>query len=452
MPAAYGAPSVAYVVKGYPRLSETFILNEIHLLESMGMSLRVFSLKHETEGKSHSVVDRIEAPVVYLGEDSGSEGGSFVGWLRANLLRYLPHHLRLLRRRPLRYLQTVRYVVFRLALRVHLDRAPSVKRSPIKDFLRAGAIAAALLDEPLVLHIHAHFCHGSTTMALLASHITGIPFSFTAHAKDIYLPKLNPAGLLRVKIEAAEFVVTCTDANRRHLERLSPGSVVRTIYHGLDTAQFSPRPGARPSGDDAVLLSVGRLVPKKGFPTLLRACAVLRDRGVAFRLRIVGPDGGEGDRLACLVDELGLESIVSFEGSMTQAELLDAYGSCTAMALACEVAANGDRDGIPNVLVEAMAMETPVLATRVSGIPELVQDGVNGMLVDERSPVELADAIEALLRDEPLRIRVGRAARATVLARFDSARTTGEIARLFGDRLGVERIAEPVPTHVRAVS
>ncbi|MFQ5555416.1 MAG: glycosyltransferase family 4 protein [Acidimicrobiia bacterium] len=443
-----GPPEVAFIVKGYPRLSETFILNEIHLLEQMGIPLRIYSLKKETEGKRQGVVDRIAAPVRFLGEDAASEDVSFGTWLRINLPRYLASHRKLLRRRPGRYLQALQYALLGLGLRFHLDRAPSLKRTAIKDFLRAGHIAADLVDHPDVRHLHAHFCHGSTTMAFFAGHITGIPFSFTAHAKDIYLPKLNPGGLLRVKIEAAEFVVTCTDANRRHLERLSPGSAIRTIYHGLDTERFAPPDRTAPRAGRPVLLSVGRLVPKKGFPTLIRACAVLRDRGIDFSARIIGPAGSDSARVAALVDELDLGEIVTIEGAMTQEGLRAAFGTSTVMALACEVAPNGDRDGIPNVLVEAMAMATPVVATRVSGIPELVEDDVTGLLVNERSPVELGDAIERLFADAPLRLRLGRTGRRRVRDRFDSGTTTQELAGLFARRLGIAAATEPNSAYI----
>src|SRR4026208_1305180 len=179
-----------------------------------------------------------------------------------------------------------------------------------------------LLDARDVRHIHAHFCHGSTTVAWLASIITGLPFSFTAHAKDIYCESLTPAGLLRRKMNAARFVVTCTDANREHLLNIEPTANVRCIYHGLN-AEFADllldASNAPAKADRLPTLGVGRLVPKKGFDVLVEACAILKRRGFHFETAIVGEHGEHEAQLRRQIEAHGLKDIVRMTGSMEHA-------------------------------------------------------------------------------------------------------------------------------------
>ncbi len=269
--------TVAFILKGYPRISESFILNEIYLLESMGLKLHIFSVKKSDEKKSHKVVEKIQAPVDYLPEDDSVTDRKFSRWLWVNLPRFLPSHTQVFLKRPFAYLQTLFYVLFGLSLKTPLGRWPTFKTAFIKDFFRSGYIAHQVLGSQHIQHLHGHFCHGSTTMTMLASHLTGIPYSFTAHAKDIYVPKFNPGGLLQTKIERAEFVTTCTDYNRQFLQSLSPqGTPIHTVYHGLDTKLFEP-PVTEPKGTP-VILSVGRFVEKKGFPYLIEACHILKNK------------------------------------------------------------------------------------------------------------------------------------------------------------------------------
>src|SRR5213593_393605 len=228
---------VAYIMNCYPRNSETFILNEIHRLEKMGARLHVFSYKRDPE-EHHSIFKQIKADATYTPEDPSVIEARVDVWLAANLWQYAACHLRLCFRRPWAYLKTLFYAFFGLSLT--LENWPYwnltfLKDFLLKDFLRAGYIALRVLQDGRIQHLHGHFCHRATTMTMLVSSITGIPFSFTAHAKDIYLPKLNPGNLLRVKIENAQFVATCTDANRVYLEQLNQtGTPLYTIYHGVD--------------------------------------------------------------------------------------------------------------------------------------------------------------------------------------------------------------------------
>ena len=237
----------------------------------------------------------------------------------------------------------------------------------------------------------------------------------------------------------AEFLVTCTGANEEHLQRLAPkGTKIYKIYHGLDTQLFANSAQDSPIISDEkvpVVLSVGRLVKKKGFDFLIKACAILKERGRRFQCQIVGGGDGYTETLVQLIKELGLEDTVNLHGAVTQEELRDIYQQATLFALPCLVVDNGDRDGIPNVLVEAMAMRVPVISTDISGIPELIDNNVNGLLVPEKNALAMADAIEKLLINPALRQQLGDAGRARVCQDFDSQVTTLDLKDLFVSRL-----------------
>jgi glycosyltransferase involved in cell wall biosynthesis len=246
----------------------------------------------------------------------------------------------------------------------------------------------------------------------------------------------------------AEFVVTCTDHNRRYLEKLGGDlAPVHLVYHGLDLSRFTrsaqdqvvPLAAWTDGGRVPLLLSVGRLVEKKGFETLIRACGLLRDQGVRFRCLIYG-EGPQRGALEALVRELGLENEVQLPGSILQDDLIEIYRQASLFALPCQVLDNGDRDGLPNVLVEAMAMEVPVVSTEVSGVPELVKHGVNGFLVPPRAPQPLAECIASLLRDPALRRRFAQAGRRRVLDEFSLQRNTQRVLALFQQTMGLRPV------------
>ena len=419
-----GGSSVAYVMNGFPRLSETFIAHEIHQLEQAGMRLRLFVVKRENEPLVHPVVDAIRAPLTYLSKASSLSGTTLTGWLRRNLPTFAPFHLRLLARHPLRYLRT-------LGSAIALTRQHWPRKVFIKEFLQAGEIAATVLADGTVQHLHGHFCHGVATITWFASQLTGIPFSFTAHAKDIYQAELNPGDLLERKLGAARFVATCTCANAGVLRaRHVRPDEVHTIYHGLDTDYFSPVQRSAPPVLP-MILAVGRLVEKKGFDQLIAACALLKHRGVHFNCAIVGESGSAGDALRAQIAGLDLGDTVHLRGAVTQEKLRDIYRGAQVFALPCQIMEDGDRDGFPNVLAEAMAMGVPVVSTAISGIPEMIDDGVHGLLVQPRDPGALADALQRVLTDAALHQALARAGRERICERFDSRRTTLALRDLF---------------------
>ena len=418
--------SVAYVMNGFPRLSETFIAHEIHQLEQAGLHLRLFVVKRENEDQVHPVVAAIRAPLTYLSEATSLSGTTLAGWLRENLPAFGRAHWALAVRHPLRYART-------LASAIALTWRHWPRKVFIKEFLQAGEIAAALQRADDVQHLHGHFCHGVATITWFASLLTGIPFSFTAHAKDIYQAELNPGNLLERKLGAARFVATCTCANASVLRaRHARPDEVHTIYHGLDTDYFSPAsPALTGPADVPLILAVGRLVEKKGFDQLIAACALLRQAGLRFGCDIVGENGSARDSLRAQIDGLGLAGTVRLRGAVTQDQLREIYRGARVFALPCQIMEDGDRDGFPNVLAEAMAMGVPVVSTAISGIPEMIGDGVHGLLVEPRDPQALADALRRVLTDAALHSRLARAGRERICERFDSRRTTLELRDLF---------------------
>ena len=426
--------AVAYVLKGFPRLSEMFIASEIYRLEQIGQELKLYVLTPPDEEMRHEIVDRIQTKPDYLPATTSLSTTRLPHWLRKNSPNFLPGLGRVLRRYPK---GTARAAGAALAQSLRARRrfwfVP--KKQYVKEFLRATAIADRLSRTPEVYHLHAHFSHGATTVTWLASLITGLPFSFTAHAKDIYCESLNPAGLLSRKMDAAEFVVTCTDANRKHLQRLS-STPVHCIYHGLN-ADFSrllrEQVSAPQRNGHLRVLAVGRLVPKKGFDTLIEACAILKRSGVSFETVIAGESGEHETELRNRIAHHGLEAHIHLTGPRTQAQLLREYQQATVFCLPCRVLENGDRDGIPNVLMEAMSCGLPVVSTDVSGIPELVRNGVNGLLVPPDDPQAMAGVLERLFRDQPFAASLGNEAVNTIREDFDGDATTKELARLFSE-------------------
>jgi glycosyltransferase involved in cell wall biosynthesis len=434
--------SVAYVLKGWPRISELFIASEIYRLEQAGLPLRLYVIKPPDEAQTHPVVDRIQAPTEYLPPATSLSETTLVAWLRENLPAFMPALRRTARRHP-KGLARACALAAAQSVRARKGRFAWPRKLYVKELLQAVALADRLADAPDVRHLHAHFAHGTTTVTWLCSTITGLPFSFTGHAKDIYSPSLNPAGLLRRKLLAARFAVTCTEANVRHLETIAPEAVVHRVYHGLNAdfsrlmgeerAAAAPGPnGTNGARRDVVrLLGVGRLVEKKGFDVVVDACGELDRRGIPFEAVIVGPDDDAGPKLRARIAELGLEARIRLEGQMSQAELYEEYRRASAFCLPCRILDNGDRDGIPNVLAEAMAAGAPVVTTPISGIPEIVRDGVNGLLVAPDDATAVADAVVRLRDDHDFASRISAEARATVQRELDGEQLAGTLQTLF---------------------
>lgn len=375
------------LVKIYPKLSETFILEEVLGLERLGLTLRLYALAPATDAITHPAVAQVRAPLVTLPAGAG---------------RLARRHAGLLAAAPLRYLGTL---------------AAALRRGAAgwADFLRAGWLAAQLRDDG-VAHLHSHFIAEPADVALLAARLLRLPFSISAHAKDIYL---SPPGDLRRKLQAARFTVTCTEANRQVLAAIAPQAPVLRMYHGVDRGLFHPGRRLLPATGRPLIVSVGRLRAKKGLDCLIDACALLARRGQPFECEIVGY-GQEQSRLQAQIEASGLQGQVRLVGKLAREQVIERYARAAVYVQPSRIAADGDRDGIPNVLLEAMAMGLPVVASRVSGIPELLADGLNGLLVEPDDAGLLADAITRLLAHPALCGELGCQARRTVTERFDN--------------------------------
>jgi glycosyltransferase involved in cell wall biosynthesis len=428
---------VAYILKGFPRLSETFITNEILQLEAMGSNLALFALG-PGEKIAEPVLRELSSPLAYLPEMASTSGTGFWRWGATHFRLFAGNHARVFRRRPLAYVRALSSAVA-MAYRYRPDPRSKIRVRFIKEFAQAGIVADRILAER-VRHVHGHFCHGTTTVTWLAAQLAGIPFSFTAHAKDIYRSDLNPGDLLERKLAAAGFVTTCTEANHEFLtKRAARPEDVHTVYHGLDTNYFSP--ASKVEEGPPSILCVGRRVTKKGMDVVIRACAILRDEGLDFRCRLVGEDGPATDALRTLIATLELGQFIRLDPAEPRHILRQSYALATIFALPCRIDADGDRDGIPNVMAEAMAMGLPVVSTDISGIPELVEHGVNGLLVPPDDAVRLAEQLRLLLEDANLRSRLGSAARETICRCFDSSQTTRKLKALLDQRVAVSEAA-----------
>ncbi len=404
-PRVNGIPAVAYIVGGWPRLSETFILNEVIALERLGVRLRIFSIRDSRADPVHPRVAHVHASVTYLS-------------LRQHWKPALGANLRLFCGQPVRYCRAL-FQAMRHRRWVVLRR-----------FFQAGYLARSLFRDP-VAHVHAHFAHAPALVAMFVHELTGIPYTFTAHAKDIYVK--TPLELLRAEAQQARAVVTCTEYNRRYLSsRIGAASnrKLHRIYHGLDLSQVQFRPPPAPGPEPPVILSVARLVEKKGLGDLILAADILRRRGRRFQVEVIG-DGPQRQALENQVTELGLRDCVKLAGAQTYDRVCFAYQRASIFALPCVVAADGDRDGIPNVLLEAMGSGIPVVSTPVSGIPELIESERDGLLVPPNSPAMLADALDRLLTRPELSELLARAARAKIEAQFSIDRSSAQLLALF---------------------
>lgn len=401
---------VAFVLKGYPRLSETFIAQEIAALEKRGLEILIVSLRHPTDGRRHPVHEEIRAPLLYLPE-----------YLYQEPLRVL-RAWRQVRRWP-------SYRSAFLPWLRDLRRDPTPNR--VRRFGQALVLAAELPRD--IIRLHVHFLHTPASVTRYCAVLRGLPWSGSAHAKDIWT---TPEWDKREKLADCDWLVTCTEANRAHLAALAPEGKVDLVYHGLDFARFPPPAAARPArdgrdaADPVTLLTVGRLVEKKGTDVLLEALAQLPPE---LHWRLVHIGGGPlKAQLERLAEARGLAGRITWRGALPQPEVLAALRRADLFALASRVAGDGDRDGLPNVLAEAQSQGLACVATAVSAIPELVEDGVTGVLVAPESPGALAQAIGALIADPARRAVLGAAGGERVRARFALEPNLERLARRFG--------------------
>ncbi len=350
---------IAYIVKIFPKLSETFILQEILELERLGLNLVILSLRPPTDTDTHSHFHQLKAPVLYApvvlngGKGNVIQQSLWTEWVTEKVREY-------------------------------------------------G-----------ITHLHAHYVTEPTDIAVQVQARIGISYSFTTHAKDLFLSSKEDVSR---KVDCAQFVLTCTDYNKDYLEQIVQSDTpIYRVYHGVDLDVFQPSTPdiSREDGTPPLILSIGRFRPKKGFPILIQACASLKKAGHHFQCVLVGYGPLEQD-LKQMIHQLGVSDCVRLTGKVRQDGILKWFRQASIFVLPCQIAENGDRDGIPNVLVEAMSMGLPVVSTAIASIPELIHDSHNGILNPPHHPGSLTKALGLLLQDPARRRSLGIAARKTV--------------------------------------
>jgi len=391
-------PRVGYVVKRYPRYSETFIVSELLAHQSAGLDVEIFSLYPPNDAHFQNVIAEVRAPVTYLPAE-GVRCADFWGAL-ADAGAELP------------------------------GLWPAIAEARVEDArcVYQSVVLARALRTRGITHLHAHFATDATTVARLAARIARVPYTCTVHAKDIFHESVRPADLCR-KLADAAAVITVSDYNVAYLrDRFGAAAArVRRVYNGLDLQRFAyDAPDDRPP----CVVAVGRLIQKKGFGDLVDACAILAERGLRFECRIVGTGPLEG-ALRAKIERAGLASRVRLLGPRPQADVIGHIRAAAAFAAPCIVGDDGNRDGLPTVLLEAMALGTPCVSTDVTGIPEVVRDGETGLLVRQGNPAALATALERLLVDVALRVRLATSARRLNEAEFDIQRNAAVVRQAF---------------------
>jgi glycosyltransferase involved in cell wall biosynthesis len=408
---ALDVPRVGYVLKRYPRYSETFIVNEILAHERAGLHVEIFSLYPPNDDHFQDAISHVRAPVTYL---------TPYGLKAADLWT---------------------------AIKQASDTMPSIygalemaRDEEVRDVYQALLLARAVKQRRIV-HLHAHFGNVAATVARLATQFAGIEYTFTAHAKDIFHESVRPEELAH-KMRDASTVVTVSDYNLDYLrETFGPAAehTVR-IFNGLDLQNF---PFTAPCERPPTIVAVGRLVEKKGFADLIDACAILATRGVAFKCEIIGTGELEAD-LEAQIDRLGMRERVELLGPRPQSDVCKHVGGAALFAAPCVVGSDGNRDGLPTVLLEAMALGTPCISTDVTGIPEVLTNEVTGLMVPQHDPATLAGAIERLLSDAKLRVSLARNARALIEEEFSADRNAARLRELFGVEANAGHANHPV--------
>jgi colanic acid/amylovoran biosynthesis glycosyltransferase len=389
---------VAYVVKRYPRFSETFVISEILAHEQAGLELDIISLYPPNDTHFQDVLAKVRSPVTYL-STSGLKAPELWAALQG-ASKVVPD--------------------FWSKLETVNSEAPSE--------IYQAALLAKLIVKKQIEHVHAHFATTATTVARLAAYFADIPYSFTAHAKDIFHDSVQKNELSQ-KLSDASAVVTVSDFNVAFLQEQygSLSSKMQRIYNGLDLEKFSFE---APVQRLPLIVGVGRLVEKKGFLDLLESCAILVKRGCVFWCEIIG-EGEEKIKLERCIADLQLGNYVRLFGARPQQEVMKKIQEASVFALPCVIGEDGNRDGLPTVLLEAMALGTACVSKDVTGIPEILHHEETGLQVPQQHPALLADALERLLLDTELRVQLALTARGLIEREFDIKHNAAQVRELF---------------------
>jgi len=399
---------ITYLLLTFPKLTTTFVDREILALHEKGIELQIVSLRRPG-GPLSEYQEQLQQQTRYL------YPARWRTMLAAHLYYGLLH--------PARYFSTV----FHLLTSPH----PTIlsHRRTLRHFIE-GIYTTYMLRKNPGDHIHAHFLNESATIALIINRMLGIPYSVTVHASGEFFA--TPM-MVREKLADAKFIATCTRHNWNCLAEVGKDLFEDRLmvnYHGLDISTYQ-RHQAKPLRKP-VILCVGQLRERKGLIYLVKACAILQKRNIDFICRIIG-EGPERAQLEEEINQAGLSQKVELPGALPQEEVVNQYEQANLFVLPAVMAESGDQDGIPNVILEAMAMELPVVSTWSSAIPEVVHDQHNGLLVPQKDPGALADAIARLLQNQKLSEQLGMAGRKTVLANFDPMRNIQMLVDAFMD-------------------
>ena len=390
---------VGYIVKRYPCYSETFIVNEILAHEAAGLDIEIFSLRPTVDSHFQNIISQVRAPVHFLKGYKILPGVNL--WKRIEKAsKIIPQIWSKLAYSQGEDVHNV-YQALQIACTVHLRG---------------------------ITHLHSHFATSSTNVARLASYFAGISYTFTTHAKDIFHQDVEHDDLER-KLRDATSAIAISDYNLNHLCQTynAAAGKVQRIYNGLDLQRF---PFRSPEKRPPQIVSVGRLVEKKGFSTLLEACALLAKRGCQFSCQIIGQGGLEAE-LHSRIEQLHLTNFVKLVGPQPQNKIIELIQQGAVFVAPCMIGSDGNRDGLPTVLLEAMALGTPCISTNVTGIPEAIEDRETGLLIPQLDPISLAAAIEVLLTNPNLRVRLAIKARKLIVEKFDVHRNSADIRQVF---------------------
>jgi colanic acid/amylovoran biosynthesis glycosyltransferase len=400
---------VCFVVWGFPEPTQTFIHRELVEMERLGGRVQLLAGPRRPCSGQPPALSPITERAHFLGAPP----------------RWLLHGLLAAARRPRRTAEALSW----MARKPHRS---ALHRLRACTMVLAAMAAAERIDRTQIRYVHAHFASYPTELAMALGRLLGVPWGSTFHATDIW----RDANLLPEKLAEASIVITCTAHNASHLQRLAPAHArkVNIVPHGLDFDLIGPAPPL-PIERPVRWIAVGRLVPKKGFSHLIEAAAALKARGRQIAIEIVG-DGPERDALQQAVRARALGQTVTFAGQLGNAEVLRRVRRSFGLVAPCVRDARGDLDGIPNVILEAMALGRPVVASALSGIPEVVRDGDTGALVAPGDSAALAAALDRLGRAPELAAAIGQRGRALVQSQFDvhvnTARMLARIAHAIG--------------------
>lgn len=411
---------IGYVLKRYPRYSETFVVNEILAHEAAGLDLDIFALRPTCDSHFQNIIAQVRASVTYISKPVQGRKSDSLNTLSPTPASYFWAEL-----------QEVALVIADFWSK--LGYAAGERASVVYQ----AAWLAREVRLRSITHLHAHFGSVATSVARLAAHFADVSYTFTAHAKDIFHDSVILEDMTR-KIRDSAGVVTVSDYNRRYLQQVygDVANSVRRIYNGLDLSRFTyVSPEKRPP----LILTVGRLVEKKGLPILIDACALLREWGCEFQCQIVGV-GELAGSLTAQIERLGLSEKVSLVGARPQNEVFELMQQATVFAAPYIIGKDGNRDGLPTVLLEAMALGTPCVGTDVTGIPELIRHQETGLIVSQNNAEALAQALQKMLQNPALRVKFATEARNLMESEFDINTNAAALSKLFQSSSQVESL------------